>query len=146
MLLTSGDWIEPQDLTTLTRKVATAQFELPADGVSLEEVERQLLTQALERTGGNQTQAANMTTHTPNAEHPHDAAELAGEMSGHDHGTMTETTAPMPDNATAAYAETMERMHGPMMAGMAKRGSLSQGTGPMPTLPSAKLKSPYSVW
>ncbi|HEY7445609.1 MAG TPA: sigma-54 dependent transcriptional regulator, partial [Vicinamibacterales bacterium] len=60
MLLTTNDWIEPQDLTTLTRKAAPAQFELPADGVSLEEVERQLLTQALERTGGNQTQAAQL--------------------------------------------------------------------------------------
>jgi DNA-binding protein Fis len=47
-------------LTTLTRKAAPAQFELPADGVSLEEVERQLLTQALECTGGNQTQAAQL--------------------------------------------------------------------------------------
>jgi DNA-binding NtrC family response regulator len=60
MLLTTNDWIEPHDLTTLTRKAAPAQFELPADGVSLEEVERQLLTQALERTGGNQTQAAQL--------------------------------------------------------------------------------------
>jgi transcriptional regulator with PAS, ATPase and Fis domain len=60
MLLTTDDWIEPQDLTTLTRKAAPTQFELPADGVSLEEVERQLLTQALERTGGNQTQAAQL--------------------------------------------------------------------------------------
>jgi DNA-binding NtrC family response regulator len=58
--LTTNDWIEPQDLTTLTRKAATAQFQLPPDGVSLEEVERQLLTQALERTGGNQTQAAQL--------------------------------------------------------------------------------------
>jgi two-component system response regulator AtoC len=32
----------------------------PPDGVSLEEVERQLLTQALERTSGNQIQAAQL--------------------------------------------------------------------------------------
>jgi transcriptional regulator with PAS, ATPase and Fis domain len=60
MLLTTSDWIEPDDLTTLTRKVAPSQFQLPPDGVSLEEVERQLVTQALERTGGNQTQAAQL--------------------------------------------------------------------------------------
>jgi DNA-binding NtrC family response regulator len=60
MLLTTNEWIEPQDLTTLSRKSAPAQFQLPPDGVSLEEIERQLLTQALERTGGNQTQAAQL--------------------------------------------------------------------------------------
>jgi DNA-binding NtrC family response regulator len=60
MLLTTNESIEPDDLTTLTRKPAAAQFQLPPDGVSLEEVERQLLTQALERTGGNQTQAAQL--------------------------------------------------------------------------------------
>jgi DNA-binding NtrC family response regulator len=60
MLLTTSDWIEAEDLTTLTRKVPATQFQLPPDGVSLEEVERQLLTQALERTGGNQTQAAQL--------------------------------------------------------------------------------------
>ena len=60
MLLTANDWIEPDDLTMLTRKEAAAQFQLPPDGVSLEEVERQLLRQALERTGGNQTQAAQL--------------------------------------------------------------------------------------
>lgn len=60
MLLTADDWIQPDDLTMLTRKEAAAQFQLPPGGVSLEEVERQLLTQALERTGGNQTQAAQL--------------------------------------------------------------------------------------
>jgi len=33
---------------------------LPPDGVKLEDVERQLLVQALERAGGNQTQAAQL--------------------------------------------------------------------------------------
>jgi DNA-binding protein Fis len=33
---------------------------LPPEGVRLEDVERQLLTQALERAGGNQTQAAQL--------------------------------------------------------------------------------------
>ncbi len=36
------------------------QFQLPAGGVSLEEVERQLLVQALERTKGNQTHAGQL--------------------------------------------------------------------------------------
>jgi two-component system response regulator AtoC len=60
LLLTTNEWIEPEDLATLTHKTAAAQFQLPPDGVSLEEVERQLVTQALERTGGNQTQAAQL--------------------------------------------------------------------------------------
>ena len=60
MLLTSNEWIEPADLATLTRKPAPAQFQLSPDGVSLEEVERQLLAQALERADGNQTQAAQL--------------------------------------------------------------------------------------
>jgi DNA-binding protein Fis len=35
-----------------------AGFELPADGVDLETLERDLVRQALRRTGGNQTKAA----------------------------------------------------------------------------------------
>jgi DNA-binding NtrC family response regulator len=60
MLLIEGEWLEPEHFTTLTRAVTPAQFRLPAEGVNLEEVERQLLTQALERAGGNQTQAAQL--------------------------------------------------------------------------------------
>jgi two-component system response regulator AtoC len=60
MLLATHEWIEPEDLTMLTRAAAPAQFRLPAEGVNLEEVERQLLMQALERSGGNQTQAAQL--------------------------------------------------------------------------------------
>jgi DNA-binding NtrC family response regulator len=60
MLLATHEWIEPEDLTMLNRAAAPAQFRLPAEGVNLEEVERQLLTQALERSGGNQTQAAQL--------------------------------------------------------------------------------------
>ena len=37
-----------------------AKFELPPDGINLEEVERSLIEQALERTGGNKTQAARL--------------------------------------------------------------------------------------
>ena len=36
------------------------QFRLPADGVSLDEVEMSLVRQALERSGGNQTKAAEL--------------------------------------------------------------------------------------
>jgi two-component system, NtrC family, response regulator AtoC len=60
MLLIDGEWLEPDDFTTLTRTVAPAQFKLPPEGVNLEEVERQLLLQALDRAAGNQTQAAQL--------------------------------------------------------------------------------------
>ncbi|HTM02090.1 MAG TPA: sigma-54 dependent transcriptional regulator [Vicinamibacterales bacterium] len=60
MLLVDRDRLEPEDFTTLTRTVTPTQFRLPAEGVNLEEVERQLLTQALDRAGGNQTQAAQL--------------------------------------------------------------------------------------
>jgi DNA-binding NtrC family response regulator len=60
MLLVDKDWLEPDDFTTLTRSVAATQFRLPPEGVNLEDVERQLLVQALERSGGNQTRAAQL--------------------------------------------------------------------------------------
>ena len=60
MLLVEGEWLEPEHFTTLTRTVAPTQFKLPPDGVNLDEVERQLLMQALERANGNQTQAAHL--------------------------------------------------------------------------------------
>ena len=60
MLLIDREWLEPDDFTTLTRSVAPMQFKLPAEGVNLEELERQLLVQALERARGNQTQAAQL--------------------------------------------------------------------------------------
>ena len=60
MLLIDRHTLEPEDFTTLTRSVSPTQFRLPAEGVNLEEVERQLLTQALERANGNQTQAAHL--------------------------------------------------------------------------------------
>jgi two-component system response regulator AtoC len=60
MLLIDRPWLEPQDFTTLTRTVNPTQFRLPPEGVNLEEVERQLLVQALERADGNQTQAAQL--------------------------------------------------------------------------------------
>ena len=60
MLLIEGEWLEPEHFTTLTRSVAVTQFRLPPEGVNLDEVERQLLMQALERANGNQTQAAQL--------------------------------------------------------------------------------------
>lgn len=60
MLLADRDWLEPGDFTTLTRTVPSAEFKLPAEGVSLDDVERQLLVQALERANGNQTQAGQL--------------------------------------------------------------------------------------
>jgi two-component system response regulator AtoC len=60
MLLIDRDTLEPDDFTTLTRTVASATFKLPAEGVNLEELERQLVVQALERAAGNQTQAAQL--------------------------------------------------------------------------------------
>jgi transcriptional regulator with PAS, ATPase and Fis domain len=60
MLLADGDRLEASDLTTLTRTVSPMQFKLPAEGVNIEDVERQLLVQALERSKGNQTQAAQL--------------------------------------------------------------------------------------
>jgi DNA-binding NtrC family response regulator len=59
MLLADRSVLEPEDFT-LTRTVSPVEFSLPAEGVKLEEVERQLLVQALERAGGNQTHAAQL--------------------------------------------------------------------------------------
>ena len=60
MLLTDGHELQATDFTTLTRTVSPLQFTLPPEGVNLEEVERQLFVQALERAQGNQTQAAQL--------------------------------------------------------------------------------------
>jgi DNA-binding NtrC family response regulator len=60
MLLLDKEWIEPEDLTALTRPGAASLFRLPVDGVNLEDVERQFLVQALERADGNQTHAGQL--------------------------------------------------------------------------------------
>ncbi len=59
MLLVERNTLEPEDFT-LTRTVSPVEFVLPPEGVNLEDVERQLLVQALERSGGNQTHAAQL--------------------------------------------------------------------------------------
>ena len=45
-------------LMPASREGATSQFTLPEGGIDLQAVERELLAQALERTGGNRTRAA----------------------------------------------------------------------------------------
>ena len=60
MLLAAHEWIEPDDLVLTGTTTVTAQFRLPPEGVNLEDVERQLLVQALERTAGNQSRCAQL--------------------------------------------------------------------------------------
>jgi two-component system, NtrC family, response regulator AtoC len=65
MLLCEGEMLQPSDFESLhpARSQSAAGlsgFALPAEGVNLEEVEKSLVVQALERAGGNQTRAATM--------------------------------------------------------------------------------------
>jgi DNA-binding NtrC family response regulator len=62
MLLTDREWLVPEDFTSISRNASgvAAIFQLPAEGIKLEDVERQLLEQALQRVGGNQTHAAHL--------------------------------------------------------------------------------------
>jgi DNA-binding NtrC family response regulator len=60
MLLSDRDCLEVTDFTSLTRTALPVQFKLPPEGVNIEDVERQLLVQALEMSKGNQTQAAQL--------------------------------------------------------------------------------------
>ena len=60
MLLVRGDKLEAGDFSLIGGISAPAQFELPPQGVNLEEVEKQLLLQALARADGNQTHAGQL--------------------------------------------------------------------------------------
>jgi DNA-binding NtrC family response regulator len=68
VLLSERPWISSADLpaelhSKVARQVATpldAGFRLPEQGLSMDELERDLLRQALERTHGNRTQAARL--------------------------------------------------------------------------------------
>ena len=61
MLLADGSWLEPHDFPILGLKPASsAPIGLPAEGVNLEELERSLVVQALDRSHGNQTRAATL--------------------------------------------------------------------------------------
>jgi DNA-binding NtrC family response regulator len=62
MLLADREWLTAEDFPTLTRQGPSSGwlFRLPAAGVNLEDVERQLLVQALERSNWNQTHAGQL--------------------------------------------------------------------------------------
>ena len=61
MLLSDGQRLEAKDFAALTTAAGSADgFELPANGVDLEQLERSLVIQALRRSGGNQTKAATL--------------------------------------------------------------------------------------
>jgi transcriptional regulator with PAS, ATPase and Fis domain len=58
MLLSDGDRLDARDFPAMTKAVSAGnEFELPATGVDLEQLERSLLVQALRRSGNNQTKA-----------------------------------------------------------------------------------------
>jgi DNA-binding NtrC family response regulator len=59
MLLTDGDVLTAEDFRVLVpgQKIAEG-FRLPTDGIDFEQLEKELVIQALERSGGNQTRAA----------------------------------------------------------------------------------------
>ncbi len=62
-ILSRGQIISPEDLPAEVRQGASLSNEviqLPAEGVALEKVERELISQALARTGGNRTRAAEL--------------------------------------------------------------------------------------
>ena len=64
ILLSEGDHITPDDLPTEVRQetgpAAEGAFKLPAEGINFEEVERDLITQAMEQTDYNITKAAKL--------------------------------------------------------------------------------------
>ena len=63
VLLAEGEMLQPFDFESLHASQTGnghGAFSLPAEGVQLEEVEKSLVVQALERSGGNQTRAATL--------------------------------------------------------------------------------------
>ncbi|HXG93385.1 MAG TPA: sigma-54 dependent transcriptional regulator [Blastocatellia bacterium] len=64
ILLAEGDEIDVEDLPVEIRQQGAASaafnFKLPPEGISFEEVERSLITQAMEQTGWNITRAAKL--------------------------------------------------------------------------------------
>jgi two-component system response regulator AtoC len=59
MLLAEGPWLESKDFpAVVARREAAHGIALPAEGVDLEQLEKSLVVQALERCGHNQTRAA----------------------------------------------------------------------------------------
>ena len=64
-ILTEHEVLRPSDLPATIRHARSPQpegcpFELPEEGVDLEQVERGLLIQALDRTDGNQSASARL--------------------------------------------------------------------------------------
>jgi transcriptional regulator with GAF, ATPase, and Fis domain len=60
MLLSDTDWLGPDHFALGARRPMSQALELPDGGVNIEELERDLVVQALRRTGGNQTKAATL--------------------------------------------------------------------------------------
>ena len=60
MLLSEAEWLAPEDFSSLSRTAIASAGSRNTDGVNLEDVEKQLLIQALERSGGNQTHAGQL--------------------------------------------------------------------------------------
>jgi DNA-binding NtrC family response regulator len=68
MILAESTLLTPQNLPIAVTRPDSAEspasgpraLQIPVEGLSLEENERMLLTRALEKTGGNQTQAARL--------------------------------------------------------------------------------------
>jgi DNA-binding NtrC family response regulator len=59
VLVADGPWLEPRDFPSVAARGQGARaIPLPADGVDLEQLEKSLVEQALERSGHNQTRAA----------------------------------------------------------------------------------------
>jgi len=59
MLLADGQWLQPEHFPmAVARRSSEGRFDLPEEGVSLEQIERELVMQALRRTGWNHTKAA----------------------------------------------------------------------------------------
>jgi DNA-binding NtrC family response regulator len=59
MLLVDGEWLEPAHFPmAVSRRSASGTYDLPDEGINLEQVERELVMQALTRTGWNHTRAA----------------------------------------------------------------------------------------
>ncbi len=72
ILVCRGDWIQPEDLMLPTggrEPLRTDLLRLPPGGVRLEEVERELILQALERAQGVQKRAAELLGISPRAIH-----------------------------------------------------------------------------
>jgi DNA-binding NtrC family response regulator len=61
MLLSDGDRLDARDFAAMAKTGSAGnEFELPATGVDLEQLERSLLIQALRRSHGNQTRAGGL--------------------------------------------------------------------------------------